>query len=469
MKKIIFILFFIIIISSCSFAYNLNDLNDYLNFYNDFPELFTINEGQNGIDALYRFREDFNNKFTSIFNYENNQNKIITCWYDYSGNQSNVFTIRIITPAVNTFMLTTVNGELRLTGRMSGRMYQYKKDTQTWVESTIDNTSMSIGAHWFIFPTKNNILYDCDSSVSNYISNNPNKLITQQQYMYASPVSTEPIYTDGRIYTPSFLIRIGQTFSINDYSVGIFTINDNNINYENINYKTSSTNENNIFTVDLLSEDLTSGETYYINLNAINIKWTESNGQKILVGLDPNGSSSGDNIIINGDLTTTNNLLNNLTNVVKSGDNAIISELQNLQSGENAKFEYWQNEYLNFFNYSGDYNYILRSGDFLGITIDYNDYDDWGFGDFVVNLFQNILYILSSSEDTTINFGFLGDISSADFKIQNSAINTFISVISNGLCLIMIIFFYYRLIKAIASLNLDKLSKYDFDSLFNLF
>lgn len=45
------------------------------------------------------------------------------------------------------------------------------------------------------------------------------------------------------------------------------------------------------------------------------------------------------------------------------------------------------------------------SGEFFGIT--YTDYDDWGFGDFVIGLFEGIYNIFNDFTDVSISFGML--------------------------------------------------------------
>lgn len=123
-------------------------------------------------------------------------------------------------------------------------------------------------------------------------------------------------------------------------------------------------------------------------------------------------------------------------------------------------------------SYSGDFNDYVGtvfgySGDIFGIT--FHDNDNWGFGSFFINLFRNIYLTLSSYEDVTINFGILGNISSSDFIINNSSINNFLGIFSNGMLIIIMIFFYYRFIMNVSTLDISSLFGYDLDHIFNLF
>lgn len=65
--------------------------------------------------------------------------------------------------------------------------------------------------------------------------------------------------------------------------------------------------------------------------------------------------------------------------------------------------------------------------------------------------------------------GFLGSISSASFVIPNTDIMTFISTVCNSVVIIALIFFYFRLIKKIATFDLSLLNDLDIDKTINLF
>lgn len=114
---------------------------------------------------------------------------------------------------------------------------------------------------------------------------------------------------------------------------------------------------------------------------------------------------------------------------------------------------------------SGD---LFLSGDvFFGVT--FNDFDDWGFGDLVKWFYNGVFYTLTTYSDTSLDLGFLGTISSSSFIIENGIINNFLSVFTGSFLLIMLIFFYWRFIIKLSTLDLQGLLSYNADNMFHLF
>lgn len=122
---------------------------------------------------------------------------------------------------------------------------------------------------------------------------------------------------------------------------------------------------------------------------------------------------------------------------------------------------------------SGDINHNgfpsgeLVSGDFFGIN--YQDYDDFGFGDFVYRFFYGLYYVLTDYNNVTIDFGILGSFNSSQFVISEPFLANFVSLFSNAFLIIVLIWFYYYFYKHISILDLEKIFKYDIDNLFDLF
>lgn len=108
-----------------------------------------------------------------------------------------------------------------------------------------------------------------------------------------------------------------------------------------------------------------------------------------------------------------------------------------------------------------------ESGDFFGLS--FIDRDNWGFGQLVLWVYDGFINLLTNFDNVTINFGILGDISSASFSINNNTILTFLSLFTNSFCIILVVFWYYKLIRSISTLNLSAVSSFSFDNNFKMF
>lgn len=115
-------------------------------------------------------------------------------------------------------------------------------------------------------------------------------------------------------------------------------------------------------------------------------------------------------------------------------------------------------------NFSGDF---LPSGDIFGIP--YVSYDNWGLGDFVVWTFKGFANAFTNYEDVTLNAGFLGNISTADFKLPQNAASSLIGFLANSFLLIRFLLWYWNLTITISTLDYEHLSGYEIDNNFFLF
>ena len=156
-----------------------------------------------------------------------------------------------------------------------------------------------------------------------------------------------------------------------------------------------------------------------------------------------------------GDLSSSGDLVSpDLNSTVDIGFVRALDEFFNPTSGEisEASESIFQNPF--------------GSGEFFGIT--YTDYDDWGFGDFVIGLFEGIYNIFNDFTDVSINFGFLGTVSSEAF-ITTGSVHNFLAIFTDAIFIIMMVFWYFRLVRAFSTFDLTAISKYDFDQMFNMF
>lgn len=112
---------------------------------------------------------------------------------------------------------------------------------------------------------------------------------------------------------------------------------------------------------------------------------------------------------------------------------------------------------------------FFNRGDFFGIGFNFDDYDNWGFGDFFVTIVNDILNTAVSMQNVSLDAGFLGTISSANFIISNNELRGIISSISNSVICLTIAFFYFRFIKKLSTLDLSILEDYDIDNMINIF
>lgn len=237
------------------------------------------------------------------------------------------------------------------------------------------------------------------------------------------------------------------------YSSGDNVVTDSTQAQFNYNYIIGSNNGNLKFDFDtgrisVNSLNMIDKQTYhlYLNYKLINDDWVvEFASVDYFAYFFNSDVISGE--LINPNLNTDLNIgwINTINSWVNNNDesNQII----------NNSFPFFSGEHY--------------SGDFFGIT--FEDRDKYGFSDLFHNLYYGFVNVLTNYDDVTINFGILSNINSSIFKINNSAISSMLGLFTTVFLLILLFIFYYRFIKAINTLDITTIFKYDADSTFNIF
>lgn len=205
-----------------------------------------------------------------------------------------------------------------------------------------------------------------------------------------------------------------------------------------------------------------SNEIYYNQGYMLNIQyndgssWSDLDNYLLYFSVPGSSSTSGD--LLNPDFNSDIDL-----SVIQAFNSLFPSDDISNQQLQEIAGSFFSGDVIS--SISGD---LFLSGDsFFGVT--FNDYDDWGFGDLVKWFYNGIYATLTSYQDVFIDFGFLGTMSSSAFNINNQVINNFLSVFSGAFLLIILIFFYWRFIIKLSTLDLNGLLKYNADNMFHLF
>lgn len=359
LKIVLLILTIFTALKSCSYAYTLNDIENYLNYYKFEVDNGSTEYGNNyAINQLYYLYENNYTMFESLFsNIGTAVNPIIRISNNTSN--GNVY-----------YKFMDINTQLTLNNANTGynANYTYWKQVQ-YTGSTgryTDNQSGTTGSETIAFT--NGIIFTSNlnnNTVALSLTNN--NMVTQRQWTYiVNRGGTSPLYTNNNTYVDAFDIRIGQDWDINNVSLRIYYLNTNEEKtiLNNIVYVLNSTTSANQYIVRFETQNLLEDETYYIELYYNNQLWRDTeNGQRIIKSynpISPSGDSGSGNIIV--DLTQTNqkldninNSINNQTQVIISGDKAIENAIIKAESGEIKRDNFWRATYESLFSLdSGD-------------------------------------------------------------------------------------------------------------------
>lgn len=341
-------LFIFVISSNCYASFTLTQINEYLDFAQRDPDLFLGSEGVTNLLEVRRIQET---KFNEIFANGISDYGAISCTYV---SNTNTYTIRIISRRISTSTISydkiTLNDKPCI--RMSCDVVKWTYNGTTWDLLNQYNQTLDQYTYFMILFTSQNFT----SSLKDYISElSHTELASQQQYMFALPRSSNAVYTNNNQYVTAFDCRIGQNMNIANLTANIYVLNQGSKVYQFIQKEFVQASNSDQYILNFLSADLSFDNTYYIELYYNGVLWVESEGQRIIksVAPVPSGDSSGDSFpdltIIGGKIDNIGNKIDHQTDMIVSGDAQIVNAINQLESGEIERNNFWKNTYNNLF------------------------------------------------------------------------------------------------------------------------
>lgn len=356
------------LVSNC-YAYTLQDLEDYLNYYHSEVSNGSNEWGSNtGISRLYDFYINNYSKFVSLFGgMSNNTNYNIRA----SGSISSTTTLTFNLYNVYNNVTSINNNKLHFIA--NNQWYIQNKNNSGWGNVVAYNSS----------ETKNEPYNDIFLN-SNYLSNDvinliqtSNNIWSQKQWTYiVARGGSLPIYTNNSVSVPIFDIRIGQDWNINNVDVDLYKLDNGNKVYLNNVVRSFVNSSGTQYAIWVEVANLDNDNTYYIDLKYNGNVWRYGEeGQRVIKGNGsnfPESNTSGDNNS-NIDLTETNKKLDNINNSINYQGQEINNSINyqgqqikdsidKLESGEKARDDFWRSTYDSLFTLSsGDVNEIYNT------------------------------------------------------------------------------------------------------------